>query len=342
VIDSQWGSCGKGRVESAIYQRFAGRISAGVSDNLPNAGHTITRRDGGAYEVLKALPVASRWLETSFLGPHSAYYLEQLQKELDLAWSGHTVFADYLSSPLMPGDEKKEQALVSSIASTGQGSSLAITRKVGRGATGCDGTLAEYLEEVEGDWCLAGRRDFVPTRTAPIIQNLVSKSVVLLEGSQGFDLSLNHGHQYPHVTSRDVTPNRMLDNAGLSFRDCSGVLGLVRTFPIRVGNVGEASSGPCYPDQQELLWTQVSEAAGRPVEERTTVTNRVRRVFTFSEIQFSKFIRQCRPTMLAVTFGDYLSEQALGDFVSRLEMLSGVPVVMICRGPSLEDTEWRI
>lgn len=66
---------------------------------------------------------------------------------------------------------------------------------------------------------------------------------------------------------------------------------VVRTFPIRVGNEYDKDgkeighSGPVFPDQKELTWDEISKFAGVPLLERTTVTKKVRRIFTFSKDQ---------------------------------------------------------
>jgi len=328
VIDSQWGSCGKGKVEGAIYQRYPG-IQVGVSDNMPNAGHTVYSEDGEKH-VLKSLPVACALGRTGVLGPHSAFYPSAMGLEWEkISKYGSLLYIDKLASLVQTADNMKEFSLVTSIASTGQGGGSSSIRKMERLGLG---TLAASLE-------LEAKNIFV-MRTNVYCQMIASRAPILLEGSQGFDLSLNHGHSYPHVTSRDVTPNRMLDNAGLSPFDCKEVIGVVRTFPIRVGNYGEFSSGPCYEDQREMSWSEVSVIAGKTVSERTTVTNRLRRVFSFSDMQFTKFVRTCRPTRLFVTFGDYLPDKELGQFIDRVEAIADAKVMAVSHGPKNEDTEW--
>jgi adenylosuccinate synthase len=328
VIDSQWGSCGKGKVEGALYQKFP-EIQVGVSDNMPNAGHTVYDLNG-EKRVLKALPIACALGRTGVLGPHAAFYETALVTEWNwLAPLGGVLYVDPLASTVQQADMMKEDHLVNRIASTGQGGGNAQIRKVERLGLG---TFAKDVKPTHSRMMVM--------KTAVYNQMIASRAPIMLEGSQGFDLSLNHGHQYPHVTSRDVTPNRMLDNAGLSPFDCREVIGVVRTFPIRVGDVGEFSSGPFYDDQQELAWSDVSAIAGKEVMETTTVTKRVRRVFSFSKAQFTKFERTCRPTRLFVTFGDYLPGNKLGEFIDTLNSISDAPVMGVSYGPKSEDTEW--
>jgi adenylosuccinate synthase len=328
VIDTQWGSCGKGKVEGALYHKYPD-IQVGVSDNMPNAGHTVYDSNG-EKRVLKALPVALAAGRTGVLGPHAVFYTSTLETEWEKVRSlGGILYVDPLANLAQTADSVREMNLVSNIASTGQGGGSASIRKMERLGLG---TLA-------ASWTPPDNKVIV-MRTAVYCQMIARRAPIMLEGSQGFDLSLNHGHSYPHVTSRDVTPNRMLDNAGLSPFDCKEVIGVVRTFPIRVGNYGEFSSGPCYDDQEEMTWEDVSAIAGKPVVERTTVTNRVRRVFSFSRNQFVKFERTCRPTRLFVTFADYLPKRELDAFIDMLHSISDARVMGISYGPRTEDTEW--
>jgi adenylosuccinate synthase len=94
---------------------------------------------------------------------------------------------------------------------------------------------------------------------------------VIIEGTQGYALGL-HAGWYPFCTPSDCRVVDFLAMTGIPV----GMAGLevepwvvMRTFPIRVaGNSG--------PMKGELTWEQV----GQP-EERTTVTQRVRRVGTW-------------------------------------------------------------
>jgi adenylosuccinate synthase len=75
----------------------------------------------------------------------------------------------------------------------------------------------------------------------------------------------------------------------------------VRTFPIRVGNVPDGYSGDCYPDQVETTWETLGVEP-----EITTVTKRVRRVFTFSDLQYAEAVSVNRPTHVFLNFCNYL------------------------------------
>jgi adenylosuccinate synthase len=151
---------------------------------------------------------------------------------------------------------------------------------------------------------------------------------ILFETAQGFDLSLNHGTRYPYCTSRDITVCQALSDACVPPSAIGHVYASLRAFPIRVGNAFEATggdmqnlngwSGPYYPDQKELSWDDMTAMSNSlvPLLERTTVTNKVRRIFTFSHLQLDRFIRANDPTYLFINFINYVDAKAYGRTVS--------------------------
>jgi adenylosuccinate synthase len=113
----------------------------------------------------------------------------------------------------------------------------------------------------------------------------------------------------------------------------------MRNFPIRVGNVDGFSSGDFYPDQEETSWEAIGQAP-----ELTTVTQRVRRVFTFSEMQATEAIRANDPDFIFINFMNYLDEEGQADMLARLDELKdvgryGLDVIQ-CYGPTSEDVSW--
>src|SRR5262245_64787370 len=84
---------------------------------------------------------------------------------------------------------------------------------------------------------------------------------------------------------------------------------VVRTFPIRVGNT-ENTSGPVYNDQDEMTWAAIGVEP-----EMTTVTGRIRRVFTWSAEQFKNSLEVLNPDAIVLTFCDYLDGKEVDKFV---------------------------
>lgn len=329
VIDGQWGSTGKGKVLGWIYENQPQGSVLAVGDNMPNAGHTVFV--GDTKMVLKCLPVGALFRGVmACIGPHAVFSAARLMQEcLDCYQSlgfAPNVIIHPAACVVQDDDAEREEELVRDIASTGQGSAVATCRKIMRQK----GTLA-------GD--LSILKSYVGNTAEIAYKMLLKGKMVISELSQGFDLGINYGHQYPFTTSRDVMVGRALDNVGVSPKRLGKILAVLRTFPIRVGNT-ENTSGPYYEDQTELLWSDLNREP-----ELTTVTRRVRRVFTFSKLQLAKMLRHVEPDYLFLTFADYLEKPALDALVAEINSVAdavlnrSVKVRWIGNGPKSTDVE---
>ncbi len=166
----------------------------------------------------------------------------------------------------------------------------------------------------------------------------------LVEGTQGYGLSLYHTAQFPYCTSRDTTAASFLGEVGLSPLAVDDVIMAVRTFPIRVaGNSGEIGD--------EISWDRLRELSGYPypIMELTTVTKNPRRVATFDLALVKRAAAVNRPTAIAVHGVDYIDFENKGQtdfanltesarrFAREIEGELGVPVVFIGTGPTNEE-----
>lgn len=338
VIDGQWGSTGKGKLCAWLADRWG--VSLSITNNGPNAGHTVVL-DDGTKRVFKQLPSACIFPTVrGVLGPGSVIDKERVAQEIEecgqgdfLSIQGRFVIDPHAAvvSDLHKRIEQKEMGFISS---TMQGTGACIAEKVMRKAI-----LAKDVPAL---------KYFIGPSQAIVRTHMDAGEMVLAEGSQGFCLSLNHG-QYPYVTSRDVTTAQVLNDCGVPPRLVGTVYGSLRCHPIRVGHqldpkTGEkvGDSGPHYPDQKEMTWEEV----GVPPE-RTTVTNKIRRVFSFSLRQFSHFAAVCGPDRLFVNFVNYLDRAAEGrrtwaempekvrEFCRILNPT--VPVALLGTGPRLSE-----
>lgn len=347
VVDGQWGSTGKGKLCSYLAKQC--NYAAAVSDNMPNAGHTAMV-DGHTF-VFKVLPSASLFCEVAVIGPHAVFDPKRLAFEIvQLQINGMHRLKEVLIHPnasiLLKSHAVREKVVVGRVASTGQGSSAAVVDKIRR--TG-DAVLARDVTDTLEKNVPGGRPVRVKIAdTVATLNNMVENGKrVLLEGSQGFDLSLNHGWEYPYVTSRDCMTGRIFDNAGLSPRWLRYLWMSVRTFPIRVGNVTtddgeEVSSGPFYLDQKELSWEIISKFAGQEVRETTTVTKRVRRVFSWSNHQIIRALTIIRPTHMFLNFVNYFNgtPNRGKDEITRVQELCnsfGANLMLLGTGPGQSD-----
>ena len=104
------------------------------------------------------------------------------------------------------------------------------------------------------------------------------------------------------------------------------VIGTCRTLPIRVAG----TSGDCYPDQEELTW---EELGFEP--ELTTVTRKIRRIFTYSKLQVEEAMWHCNPDYVFVNFANYVSSDYMANIVAHIDRVSEVRWVGF--GPTFDD-----
>jgi adenylosuccinate synthase len=169
---------------------------------------------------------------------------------------------------------------------------------------------------------------------------------VLVEGTQGFGLSVYHSDFYPHCTSRDTTAAGFLSEVGLSPRLVTEIVVVFRTFPIRVAG---DQAGPL---RDEITWQHIQRESGcpHPLNEFTSVTNKPRRVARFDWELARHAIRLNRPTKIAVNGLDYISyrnrdveefEMLTGnakEFVLHLAECSGTASIYVGIGPQINQT----
>jgi adenylosuccinate synthase len=124
---------------------------------------------------------------------------------------------------------------------------------------------------------------------------------VVVEGTQGFGLSLLQGGYWPKATSRDTTAAGFLAEAGLSPRDVDDVTMVIRCHPIRV-------AGDSGPLTGETAWESIAAEAGSLADYRefTTVTGRIRRVGHFDPELVRRAIQVNQPSRIVLNHLDYV------------------------------------
>lgn len=290
ILDGQWGSTGKGKLAAYLARRMD--YSAVVCEYGPNTGHTAVI--SGEKFVFKVLPVGSLFCNRVYLSPDCVFEIPQLVKELKMVrefrkldGSGEPrVFIHPLAAIVTPEAIEWEARELKRISSTLKGAGA--TRAIKSMRTS---TVRLAKDEEQLNLLVDPRWE----------EYFYREEYVLGETSQGFDLSMNWGHTYPYCTGRDITLASSCNALGIHPDDLGDVWGSIRTYPIRVGNTADGHSGPHYPDQEERQW---SDLGVEP--ETTTVTGKIRRVFTFSINQLAKFAHMNRPNRLFVNFVNYL------------------------------------
>lgn len=317
VVGGQFGSEAKGKICAYL----APETDLAIRTGTPNAGHTIV--ENGQEWKMQQLPATWRNPDC-FLAVGAGAFIDLEILEREVGWVGGTdrLLIDPLATIIEERHREAEVQLKQAIGSTGKGGGAALAdRLMGKALLARDVLGGHYplgdVSQLALGYFREGRR-------------------VLLEGTQGFGLSLLHGH-YPYVTSRDTTAAWFMAEAGVPLGSCKEIVLVIRTFPIRVAG----NSGPL---PKEISWEEVSRSAGRPVLERTTVTNKVRRVARFDPQLVERAVMVNNPTQLALTFLDYLYPDDAGvsswdalsrnarRYISRLEKRFGVPITLISTG----------
>lgn len=314
VLDFQYGSTGKGLIAGYLAKRQD--YDTAICAFATNAGHTYIDESRGIYVMTQQLPTAitSPTVRTILIGPGSAIHLATLQEEI-ARYATHLEGKRILIHPHAAVVEDYHAAEEIADGRTKMGSTA-------------KGVGAAYVERIRRDVqnpnIIARRvstRDALYGMIATLDEYrdaLLAAESVIVEGAQGFSLSMYHG-QYPYTTSRDVTPWQVAADCGLPYRWASyiQVIGTLRTFPIRVNN-RDGSSGPAYGDQLELRWDDIGIEP-----ELTTVTKLPRRVFTFSQQQFQEALLHCGGywnTRLFLNFANYVQNpEELQRLIAKIE-----------------------
>lgn len=160
---------------------------------------------------------------------------------------------------------------------------------------------------------------------------------VLIEGTQGFGLSLYYG-TYPYVTSKDTTASQVAADVGIGPTRVDDVIVVFKAFPTRVG------PGPFRTEMGE------EEAEKMGIVEYGTVTGRRRRIgrWDWELARYSARINgatQCAltgldkldPSVKGVTDYDKLSEKARR-FVEDAERDVGVKFTLLSTGQDIYHT----
>jgi adenylosuccinate synthase len=328
LVGGQYGSEGKGHIASYLAREYPVLVRVGG----PNAGHKVFadpepythhQLPSGTLRNARAMLV---------LAPGCVLNAQKLLQEIADCRVGRERLAIDPQAMIITGDDvKNESALVKNIGSTGQGVGWATSRRITGRGSGVD--LARDVPDL---------RPFIQETWVILEAAYRDGRRVLVEGTQGAGLSLFHGN-YPYVTSRDTSVAGCLSEAGIAPSRVRKVVMVCRTQPIRVENPKGSTSGPMG---KEIAWEAVSGRSKIPVEklktaEKTSTTNRQRRVAEFNWELLRRASALNGPTDIALTFVDYLhpqNEKARRfellhpdtiNFIEEVQRVAGAPVSLI-------------
>lgn len=318
LVALQFGDEGKGKIISHLALKDQPEIIArgGVG---PNAGHEVNYK--GKRYPLRLLPCGFVYEKARLLiGAGVVVNPDVLLKEIELTDSKNRVGVDRRATWLTNEHiERDKTETAEKIGSTKTGCGPAVMDRVRRAAKTVQDCpeLKPFLTDVP--------------------KELHAAKNVLIEGSQGFMLSVLYG-TYPFCTSKDVSASSVAADVGLGPKDIDEVIAVMKSYTTRVG--GGPFKGEIPREEAEKLGMQ----------EFGTVTGRPRRIS--KDLHWDDLKRAAQinsATQLAVTkldvrfagnagkkkFSDLTKEAQI--FVSEIEKKLGVDVVLIGTGPDALD-----
>jgi len=323
IVGGFFGDEGKGKIVAHLAFSDKPRIIArgGIG---PNAGHTVEVA-GKSFGV--------RMIPSGFVYPDARLLVgagvlvdpSVLTGEVVSLNLASRVGVDYRCAIIEAGHREVDRTdtyLSQTIGSTGTGCGPAAADRARRVTSQAKNTpeLSPFLTDVAAEVNKALDDDFS----------------VILEGSQGFGISLLYG-TYPYVTSKDTTASQIASDVGVGPTRIDQTIVVLKTFPTRVG------AGPFN--------TQMSreEAHKLGIEEFGTVTGRPRRIGWWDPKMARYAAMVNGATQIAITGLDKLDPSARGvrhydelpqkvkAFVERAEDDVEVPFTLLSTGPELSE-----
>lgn len=342
VVDGMFGSCGKGHLAAQLADRS--RRPLVIRTGGPNAGHTVLGRDGTAYK-LRCLPTAavSNPSATLALAAGSVVDPIVLADEIKLVAESANPLLNITIDPAATILTPLHVAAENDPHPDGLGAILGgwSTQK-GIGAARMD-RIARRAKTAR-DWNWSGLSDVIEVRSVePLVRDWTYRyRDVIIETAQGYGLGL-HTDYYPKTTSADCRAIDALADVGYSPWG-AGVLPRVwialRPHPIRV-------AGDSGPLKGETSWEALELEA-----ERTTVTNKVRRVGAWDQDLVAAAVRanggpadnvgavlmmadQIQPNVAGLTRTHQFPEDydTLVDYIDRIEA-AGAHTWAVGTGPN--------
>lgn len=312
LVGGAFGSEGKGVVAKWVADEYEVSVRTGG----PNAGHTFAHKG----KIFKQQSLPCGWTNPRcqlVIGAGAIVNLKQLKKEIekvaqvdpeiwDRVWIDHRAMILTAKHHEEEGGTKGE--FHARIGSTGEGVGAARIDRIRRNPD------VASLVEGNANFKMGPKTlgDMTIDTVARLHDHIEWGHNIMLEGTQGYGLSLVHG-PWPYVTSHDTNAATLAADAGIPPHWVTDVIMVVRTFPIRVAG----NSGPL---KGETSWAEISKRLGKKVEETTTVTKKTRRVGVWDDDLMRQAMRVNAPTSLALTFIDYLNPK--DEYVTEFSKLS--------------------
>jgi len=321
IVGAFWGDEGKGKIIS--YLALKDNLDFCVRTGSVNAAHTVWM-EGKKY-ALHMVPAA-------FVNPKCRLFIAaganvqvaKFLEEVELTKVHKRIGIDNNASIIEDkhAAQDKASAHLKGIGTTGWGVGPAIEERVRRTSK-----LAKDLPELQ---------HYVVDTVTEINEGIDQGKRVLLEGTQGFMLSLYFG-TYPYVTGRDTGASAIASEAGVGPTRVDDVLIVYKSFITRVG-AGPLPGEMTKEEAQKRGWFETAAGTGRD-----------RRSAPFDYDLAKKTAKINGATQAAVTKLDSIYPECKGkrrfdelqseakQFIKEIEKQTGVPVTLIGTGPDALD-----
>jgi len=290
VVGGQFGSEGKGKVSSYLARKMD--AAAVVRVGGPNSGHSAVDENRGLV-TLRQLPAGAVGSNSKIVLPAGSLINPDILlaeiRQLGVTPSRLRIDSKASLVTKQHIEQEAKSDIVGRIASTASGTGASLIDRLSRSPSHL---MVKDLPELA---------PFVEDTTSYLRDILQKGQRVIVEGTQGFGLSIWQSDDYPYATSRDTTAANFIAEAGLAPHDVDDVVMVIRAFPIRVGG----NSGPL---ENELSWSELTKEASLPAEfvEYTTATHRVRRVGRFDANLVKRAIISNQPHRIVLNHMDYI------------------------------------
>ncbi|MDH7607074.1 MAG: adenylosuccinate synthetase [Candidatus Bathyarchaeota archaeon] len=321
VAGAFWGDEGKGKIVS--YLALKDKIDLCVRTGSVNAAHTVWI-EGKRY-AMHMVPAAFTYEKCRLLiGAGANIHVAKFLEEVELTNVKNRIGVDYQASIIEEkhSEQDKTNAHLKGLGTTGWGVGPAIEDRVRRTAK-----LAKDVAEL---------KPYLTDVAAETNNAIDAGKKVLLEGTQGFMLSLFYG-TYPYVTGRDTSASAICSEAGVGPTKVDEVLLVFKAFMTRVG----AGPLPGELPREEAVkrgWFEIAAGTGR---ERRSAP------FNFEIAKRAVMINGA--TQAALTKLDIVYPSCKGvrkyedlpleakEFVKDVKRKVGIPVVLIGTGQEALD-----
>ena len=322
IVGAFWGDEGKGKIIS--YLALNDKLDFCVRTGSVNAAHTVWLN--GKRYALHMVPAAfinEKCLLRIAAGAN--VHVPQFVKEVEMTQVQNRISIDENASIIEEkhSAQDKASAVNKGIGTTGWGVGPAVEERARRTAK-----MAKDMPEL---------KPYIVDTVKEINDALDKGRNVLLEGTQGFMLSLFLSGGYPYVTSRDTGASAIASEAGVGPTRVDKVIIVCKSFMTRVG-AGPLPGEISKEEAQKRGWFEKAAGTGR---------DRRSAPFDFDLAHRNAKINgatQAALTKLDCMFPDCggaqkfeeLSEDAK-KFVMEVERRIGVPVILIGTGPDALD-----